>query len=78
MEEGFTPADLDHGFFQMSRPSLKHGVAYAFASLFFLVSLGLFATSLSIPDAPNRRSRPCFGPPPRRFGLRGGSCPSRL
>ena len=52
MEEGFTPADLDHGFFQMSRPSLKHGVAYAFAALFFLVSLGLFATSLSIPDVP--------------------------
>ena len=52
MEEGFTPADLDHGFFQMARPSLKHGVAYVFAALFFLVSLGLFATSLSVPDVP--------------------------
>jgi len=36
----------------MSRPSFKHAVAYIFAALFFLVSLGLFATSLSIPDVP--------------------------
>ena len=57
MEEGFTPADLDHGFFQMSRPSLKHGVAYAFAALFFLVSLGLFATSLSDCNASGGNTR---------------------
>jgi len=52
MEEGFTPADLDHGFFQMSRPTPKHLAAYVFAALFFLVSLGLFASSLFIPDVP--------------------------
>ena len=43
---------LDHGFFQFPRPTTRHIIGYIIAAVLFMVSYGMYASSLSIPDVP--------------------------
>ena len=44
--------DLDHGLFQISRPTVRQAIGYILAGLMFFVAFGMFVNSLSIPDVP--------------------------
>ena len=43
---------LDHGFFQFPRPTTRHIIGYIIAAVLFMVSYGMYASSLGIPDVP--------------------------
>ena len=44
--------DLDHGLFQISRPTVRQAIGYILAGLMFFVAFGMFVNSLFIPDVP--------------------------